>query len=188
LALSAAIGVGLLASHPTIFSNGSYRVDDIPSHGIADERGIYYQVTGLMRKRHEWSAPRIPLMEKYVAAIASGRRAIVTDFIGAQGYLAGRQIHIIDTLALPDPLLSRLPSTRPWRIGHFARRLPDGYFQSVQENRNQVVDPDLAAYYDAVRILTRAPLWSSARIVTIVRMNAGAYDARLRAYLNRSEP
>jgi arabinofuranosyltransferase len=126
-------------------------------------------------------------MEKYVAAIAAGRRAIVADFIGAQGYLVGRQLQIIDPLALPDPLLSRLPCERPWRIGHFARRLPDGYFQSVQEDRNRIVDPDLAAYYDGVRMVTRAPLWSWDRIVTIVRMNFGAYDGRLRAYITRAE-
>jgi arabinofuranosyltransferase len=188
MGLSATVVIGFLAPHPTLFSDGGYRVEEIPPHGIADERGVYYQVTGLLRKRHAWSSPRIALMEKYVAAIEAGRHAIATDFIGAQGYLVGRQLHIIDTLVLPDPLLSRLPCERPWRIGHFARRLPEGYFQSVQEDRNRIVDPDLAAYYDGVRTITRAPLWSWERIVTIVRMNGGAYDGRLRAYISRMGP
>jgi hypothetical protein len=36
--------------------------------------------------------------------------------------------------------------------------------------------------------VTRAPLWSWDRIVTIVRMNRGAYDGRLRAYISRMGP
>ena len=153
---------------------------------MGDVGYVYYQLTGLLRKRHEWSAPRIALMEKYVSAVAAGRRAITTDFVGMQGYLVGRQLHIIDTLALADPLLSRLPCQRPWRIGHFARRLPDGYFESVQEDRNRIVDPDLSAYYDGVRIVTRGPLWSWERLATVARMNLGAYDGRLHAYINRA--
>jgi arabinofuranosyltransferase len=182
-AIAAITVLGLLPSRPTVLSDGYYSASEISPTGIADERGVYYAVTGLLRKRHEWQPPRVPLQERYAAASARGRHAIVADFIGLQGYLAGPRLHIIDRLALPDPLLSRLPCDSGWRIGHFARTLPDGYFDSVNTGTNAITDPNLAQYYDRILLITRGDIWSRSRWSAIVRMNVGAYDAWLRAYV-----
>ena len=183
---AAVLAGGLLAPSPPILSDGYYSVPDVPPHGIADERGVYYQTTGLLRRRREWQPPKVELYERYRFAVERGRRAITSDHIGMQGYLAGRSIHIIDLLALADPLLARLPAERPWRVGHYPRTLPAGYFDSVNEDRNRIVDPDLAKYYDQLRLLTREPIWSIRRFEAIVAMNVGRFEPLIAAYVSRS--
>ena len=182
-ALAALVLLGILPGRPTVLSDGYYAATEIPVTGIADERGVYYGVTGMLRKRHEWPPPHVALLERYVAAIDRGRRAVVTDFIGMQGFLAGPRLHFIDRLGLPDPLLSRLPCEPGWRIGHFERSLPEGYFDSVERGTNAIADRALANYYERVLLITRGPIWSRARWSAIVRMNMGDYDGWLRAYV-----
>jgi arabinofuranosyltransferase len=182
-ALAALAALGTLPGSPTILSDGYYSAQAIPASGIANERGIYFRETGLLRKRHEWQTPRIPLQERYVAAIERGRHAIVTDFIGLQGFMVGPRLHIVDRLALTDPLLSRLPCEPGWRIGHFERALPDGYFESVERQTNAIVDPNLARYYERIVEITRGPIWSGSRWAAILRMNIGGYDGWVRAYV-----
>jgi len=184
-AIAAVAALGLTAPRPTIHSDGRYHHPHIPDHGIADERGVYYRTTGLLRIGRAWTPPDVGLDAKYTFAIERGRRAITSDFIGLQGYLAGRSIHIIDLLALADPLLARLPAERPWRVGHYPRALPDGYFQSVNTGGNEIRDADLARYYDAIRVLTRDPLLSTTRLMAILRMNTGGLDAARDAYVAR---
>ena len=185
-AVAALAIVGWVAREGTVLSDGYYSAQEIPVSGIADERGFYYQTTGLLRKRHEWQPPPEPLQARYEAAIAQGRRAIVADFIGRQGFLARRRIHIVDRLALTDPLLSRLPSDADWRIGHFPRTLPEGYFDSLETGTNRIADPDLARYYEKMTLITRGPLWSRPRVAAIAGMNAGRYDEWLRAFIRRT--
>jgi arabinofuranosyltransferase len=182
-AVAASLALGILPPRPTIFSNGYYTAPEIPPSGIADERGFYYPLTGLLRKRHEWQPPPLVLQERYAAALERGRHAAVTEFIGVQGYLAGPRLHLIDRLGLPDPLLSRLPCEQGWRIGHFERALPEGYVDSVERQTNAITNPNLARYYDKVVTLTRGPLWSRTRWAAIVGMNLGRYDGWLRAYV-----
>jgi arabinofuranosyltransferase len=87
------------------------------------------------------------------------------------GYVLGRGRHFIDRLGLGDPLLARLPSGRFWRIGHYERTLPEGYFESVLTNSNRIADPELAAYYDTIREVTRGPLFTARRWKAIVALN-----------------
>jgi arabinofuranosyltransferase len=63
---------------------------------------------------------------------------------------------------------------------------PPGYFDSVNENRNRIADPDLARYYDQIRLLTREPIWSARRFRAIVTMNTGGFDRLLEAYVARA--
>jgi arabinofuranosyltransferase len=88
------------------------------------------------------------------------------------GYVLGRGYHIIDPLALGDPLLARLPARPRWRIGHYERTLPDGYFESVLTDSNRIEDPAIAAYYDTIREVTRGPLFTKRRWKAIVALNA----------------
>jgi arabinofuranosyltransferase len=87
----------------------------------------------------------------------------VYQTVGMAGYYVGPDRHIIDTLALCDPLLARLPAIPPWRIGHYQRAIPEGYFESVDTDTNLVRDPEIAALYDRIRLATRAPLWTRER-------------------------
>ncbi len=111
--------------------------------------------------------------------------------IGYFGFAAGPAIYIIDNLGLADPLLSRLPAVQPenvngWRPGHFYRNIPDGYIQSLENGRNLIRDADLRQYYDAVRIITRGPLFRTGRLKTIWNMNTGKYDNLIQRYTERA--
>jgi arabinofuranosyltransferase len=85
-------------------------------------------------------------------------------WIGWLGYTSGPQVHVVDPW-LGDPLLMRLPVAEPdqWRIGHFVRRIPAGYLESLASGENRIPHPGLARAWDAVRSATRDPIWSAAR-------------------------
>ena len=122
------------------------------------------------------------------------RPTIVRAAVGVLGYYLGPEIHIVDYVALGDPFLARIPAVRrdpllplsvprlsglSYRVGHYARRLPLGYYETLTRGVNTIHDPDLAAWYDHLATITRAPLWDRERLMTIARMNLGRYDRLL---------
>lgn len=104
--------------------------------------------------------------------------------IGFFGVFAGPLVHIVDPLALSDPLLAQIPVYNPerfhpqtdWRIGHIRRVVPVGYKETLETGENVIEDPGIAAYYDVVKILTRDPIFSEGRLQTIWKANTGGYD------------
>jgi arabinofuranosyltransferase len=126
---------------------------------------------------------------------ASPQRVHVGGFlkgeaIGYFGYAAGPEKFVIDRVGLTDPLLSRLPAVQParieeWKSGHFLRRIPEGYFQSVAIDRNLLKDPSLREYYETIRLVTRGALFDLRRLREIWRLNTGAYAPLVDAYLER---
>jgi arabinofuranosyltransferase len=107
------------------------------------------------------------------------------DAVGFSGYFAGPGTHIIDIYALGDPLLARLPAMPTFRVGHFERRIPDGYDETVARGVNKISDPDLAAYYDRLHLIVAGPIFSRARLWTTAGMLLGRYDQDLRRYADR---
>jgi arabinofuranosyltransferase len=103
---------------------------------------------------------------------------VVAQAIGLLGYFAGPNVHIVDQLALADPLLARLPSDSPViaMVGHIPRRIPDGYLETIRTSRNQFADRELAEYYDRLHLITSGPLWDRRRLATIVPFLMGRYD------------
>ena len=92
--------------------------------------------------------------------------------LGLYGYYAGPGVHILDVVALTDPLLARLPArSGRWRIGHFERAIPPGYARSLDEGQNRITDPALADYYEDLRRVARGPLFSVPRWRAIGRLN-----------------
>jgi arabinofuranosyltransferase len=153
--------------------------------GINDERAYYYPISGLMNYR---VGKGIPFsgegwVEHGYALRESGKSVVDEKNVGFIGYFAGPDVHIVDLYALCDPLLARLPASSPdkWRIGHFEREVPNGYLPTLRTGINQIKDPDLAAYYDQLALITRGPLFSRARLVAIWRMNTGQFDHLLPA-------
>jgi arabinofuranosyltransferase len=141
------------------------------AHGIADERVHYYPTTGLLARRPE---PRKSYLPHFgIRLREQGRRVVVENCIGQVGYHAGPTVHILDNYALADPLLARLPvpGGRILRIGHFRRDVPAGYEETLLSGRNQIRDRRLAAFYDELCLLTRAPLLASGRLRAILRLN-----------------
>jgi arabinofuranosyltransferase len=127
-----------------------------------------------LARQHRNAPLRSPTPERGETPSVKPRGAI-----GIGGYLDGPRVHTIDFLGLADPLLARLPShdRHWWRIGHFERKLPEGYWATLETGRNEIADPKLAVYYDYLSIVTRGEVLSIERIKTIARFNLGAYDS-----------
>jgi arabinofuranosyltransferase len=175
-AVTAVAALGLSAPAPIVFSGPGYsspRAETIFSPtGITDERGFYFQRTGLLTADGLHAGPRVDRLMPWIAGMrARHPRAFVHYTIGMIGYYTGPDRHIIDRFALGDPLLARLPATRPWRIGHYARALPEGYVESVENATNAVADPDVRALYGLIREVTRGPIWSRRRWRAIWTLN-----------------
>lgn len=143
----------------------------IDAHGIADERMVYARDTSLLRAMRRGAAPELAWVAAGRQAAAAGVTAMSRDSVGMFGYGAGPSVQLVDTLALCDPLLARLPADRPWRIGHFHRPIPSGYIQMLRGRQARLDDPALDAYYAALRRVTRDPLWSRARWKAILVLN-----------------
>lgn len=106
-------------------------------------------------------------------------------YVGMMGYYAGANGIIIDELGLADPLLARLPARtdRPFYVGHYRRQLPKGYVDAIKNGTLEKMDPNLARYYEKLRLITRGDVWDKERLMTIVRFNFGQYDEYKRAFL-----
>ncbi len=192
--VAAVIGVlGVVMPKSPVRSAADYEDRHFWSYnGIADERGMFYRYSGLLRySRESGEIPTDPHMEagrqaRYEAE-ASGRPMVLVHpdgTVGFYGYAAGPLVHIVDPFALADPLLARMIShghvVRQWRIGHFARSVPPGYLETLRTGRNQLENPDLARFYDKLVLVTRGPLWSAERFGTILAINLGRYNKWLK--------
>jgi len=110
----------------------------------------------------------------------------VQRFIGMIPYYVGAKGTYIDELGLADPLLARLPADtgRTFYVGHYRRLIPKGYIDAVRSNGElSRMNPDLAVYYEKLRIITREELWNKERLMTIIRFNLGQYDEYKQRYL-----
>lgn len=148
--------------------------------GIVDERGIYFQTWSLMKAdRLSFAEPEWPRWD----GRAQPEHVLDTcGLMGADGLSWGPRTYMLDECALADPLMARLPAVwkEEWRPGHYRRMVPDGYRESVQQDRNLLRDPGLAEYYTALRTVVRGQsLWSRDRLRTIWRMNLGQLDSRI---------
>ncbi len=160
LSAAALLGASALSPWSPLRSGPDY-VRAPPSDGVVDERGYYWKGTGWLAE----GARDRPTHDFYVDGIAArGQPIAIKSVIGLYGFAAGPDHHVVDRLGLADPLLARLPLEPglDWRIGHFRRAIPDGHVESVRAE-NTIVDPEIAALYDRVRLVTRGPLWSGER-------------------------
>ena len=109
---------------------------------------------------------------------SSNKKLSKSVAIGMFGYMAGPEKRIIDLYALSDPLLARLPIPNPrkWRIGHFRRKIPNGYETSIESLENHIEEPALKDYYQKLTFITRGPLLSWDRLRTALAFNLGRYE------------
>jgi arabinofuranosyltransferase len=143
-----------------------------PASGIVDERTYYFHRTALVSPRGLRHRPDPMQTDVEIAALrVQHPTTVVWPTVGMVGFSIGPGYHIIDKLALADPLLARLPAYRRWRVGHYERPVPDGYLASVIDDANRVRDPRVHALYDVIREVTRGPLFSARRWRAIVTLN-----------------
>lgn len=186
--------IGFIAPRPIVLSNRDYGDtlhNPIDGMWVVDERNFYYGQTGLLT----YQSGKYPIKSSFYTQGLTYRdsKESVVEFptIGFAGYAAGPGIHILDHYALADPLLARLPiiksdlSPSGWRIGHFVREIPCGYVDSLKTNANKICDPDLAAYYEKIRLITRGDILDPSRIRAIIGMQLGRYNHFLNAYVQK---
>lgn len=159
-------------------------------NGIADERGFYFNGSSfsqyLKTRKTDEIFPSHSFSEEGVTLSRTDERVIEKTYIGYMGYQIGLDRFIIDPLALSDPLLARLRSQQKWRIGHFERDLPEGYFETIETGVNVIKDPSLKEFYDKLSIITRGErLLSLERLKTILKFNLGHYDHLVEDYETR---
>jgi arabinofuranosyltransferase len=108
----------------------------------------------------------------------------VAEALGKPGYKKGPNVFVIDSYALSDPLLARLPASK-WEIGHFEREIPDGYLETLRTGENQITDPDLVLYYEKLQVVVAGPLNDWNRLTEIWKFNTGQYNYLLERYNQR---
>lgn len=150
--------------------------------GISDER-LYYMETkrlGLV----QWYRVRYP-KTPFPSSTWQGRgwrfqpeRYLVMFSItaGVVGYEAGPNVHIVDAVGIVDPLLARLPAVdkETWRPGHIFRVVPKGYLKALETGDiEDITDPEIRAYYRALSLVVRGPLFSVERWRAIWALNTG---------------
>ena len=163
--------------YPNFIAGERYKNSKFIS-GIADERGYYFQATGLIkiinsksRQRSRRFVPKInkwnkPDKEKYPALTWMG-----CGGLGLKGLTKGPGAHMIDLCALTDPLLARLPMpNKSWRIGHFRRQLPTGYEQYIKNKISNIAEPLAVALNKDIDIAIRGNLWSWKRVPAILNL------------------
>jgi len=156
-------------------------------HGISDERAVYFQDNSLLKALEADILPQNDWADDGRLLREEGRTVIYECGNGFRGFCAGPQPVIVDCHALTDPLLARMPVIvkKYWRIGHFRRMPPDGYFETLKTGLNKIEDRDLRQYYDKLNILTRGKIFNISRLKEIIKFNFGRYDYLMERYLNR---
>ena len=155
-------------------------------HGVADERLYYYSATGLMSSHRNGEYPNHLWVEQGLQHKALGRKLSKGPVSGMFAFFAGPQLHIVDTYGLGDALLARLPARDQgsFRVGHFIRMVPAGYWQFAVDYGNQIEDPALSQYYEKLSLVIHGDLLDTERLLEIWRLNTGHYDYLLHAYKN----
>ncbi|MEE9443602.1 MAG: hypothetical protein V3V99_13135 [candidate division Zixibacteria bacterium] len=183
------IVLGLTINGPPLLSGRDFGSDPGAwgfGYEIEDSRLLVFQSNGLCNNlgwqkepSHYWVENGRRYRELKIPIAKEGG-------IGFVGYYGGRGTHIIDFLALADPLLARLPALKKnsWRPGHFRRAIPEGYPETVEQNKNLIKDPWLAAYYDTLSLIIKEPLFSPGRLSAICKLNLGGFDY----LLEKAEP
>jgi arabinofuranosyltransferase len=167
----------------------------------SDERAFYYPETGLLRVMSNetpdpsWT-PAIKLnLNKIIPMDRMDSQSLKTTaqlqpvsanstmldikwVIGRLGFAAGPSVHIVDVLALADPLLARLNTAEKvdFAIGHFKRRIPLGYLKTLRTGKNYIENKNLSLFYEKLTIITRGRIFDIRRFFEIMKMNLGFYN------------
>lgn len=157
----------------------------VPGNGIADERRFYYSNNGLFPVLKKWAIkgyePIHPWGQRGVRLKAEAERigmpiVAIEGNAGMPGYYAGPAVHNVDSLALTDAFLARLPAIPGARVGHYQRMLPLGYAETVLNAVPTTEVEALRPLLNDVTLVTRAPLFAEGRWGAIWRLLSGHYS------------
>lgn len=146
---------------------------DFPVTRIVNERAWFQEflLLHLNIRPVQWQA--YGLYGDGKTARAQQRRVVLYNNVGMYAWGAGPDIHVVDEMALTDPLLARIPFAYrdDWRTGHLPRVVPDGYLESLEKGRNLIRDPCIAEYFARLDAVVRGPLFTAERWAAILTLN-----------------
>jgi arabinofuranosyltransferase len=183
LGVAVLFGISAIGTTPTWLSGSEFGDKTLPESGVTNERAFYYGELGLLSPER-----KIPVYDSTAKllfpSVEHDHILLVYTMIGVKGYEAGPRVHFVD-LWLCDPLLARLPvfDLEDWRIGHFPRRIPHGYLESLVSGKDEMHHEGLGRYYANLRAMTRAPLFSSEWLRGIWRYWRGTDADGLRRFV-----
>jgi arabinofuranosyltransferase len=178
-AAAAILLLGLGANPPTTSSAANAMKNEdsysqLTPRGITNERYFYFPQSGLT-----WGT-RADLLRRLKRADHPDDvpKVIAYPWIGGPGRTWGANAYILDSVAIGDPLLARLPARLDleWKVGHWKRLIPDGMVESVLTGEDRFADRQLAEYAAHLRLITSGPAFSAGRFRSIWRMNTGGLD------------
>jgi hypothetical protein len=177
-----------VGNFPTFSRSYQAEEPDNDGNGIGDYARGNLLVGGLLTRAYFAPGPQHGWIDEGKNLRKHPEQIPVWGGVGWAGYYAGPNAQIVDKFALTDPLLARLPIPdaryrSDYRIGHYERKIPEGYVESLSTGTNVLQHPSLFAYYDKLRLVTRGPLFSPARWLAIAKLNLGLYDHYLEDYL-----
>jgi arabinofuranosyltransferase len=180
---------------------GSKRENLSDEMGIANERAFYFPMTGMFNGLPFFEKPKAQFIDTGKNSRDTDNPILVGGAVGFVGFYTGPNTYFVDYHGLGDPLLSHVPMVdedplysifcqktlnkecrTKWRIGHFLRRIPDGYLVSVLSGENRLKDPALKAFYEKVRMITRGDIFDLDRFAEVINMNLGRYESLLKEY------
>jgi len=176
--------LGLALPLPPCLRPGPPEFGKRHEHGIVDERSFYFRYYGLVPVLSDPSTldrhSNALLAHKLIGEleeIEARPHVLPWNRVGQFGYLVGPDVHIVDTYALADPLLARIPARRNhnWRVGHFRRSVPEGYVETLESGEDEFEDEQLGQYFEKLRLITSGDLVSWARFKEIFRFNLGLH-------------
>lgn len=149
------------------------KAKNVSMHGITDNRRFSNWVGRFVST----TTPSHPLPET-----SPGAARLPVEWVICAGHTpfqSGPGVHYVDILGLTDPLLARLPAREGSEtlVAHNRRTIPEGYFETLCAGENQFTDEKIGVFYEHLRVITQAPLFSWVRWKTIVRMNMGRYNS-----------
>jgi arabinofuranosyltransferase len=158
--------VGLSSPRSPIRQGVHFENKELDEFAIADERGFWYQTTGLWPRLR--SGRPLPTIQESV-----GPSVLELGAVGLDAFMAGPHVHVVDRFALTDPFLARLPCdcANAFRTGHLERKIPPGYLESLSSGTNLLHDPQQRILLDEVWLLSRAPVWSRERWLYLLHLS-----------------
>jgi arabinofuranosyltransferase len=164
-----------LAAHPNTLEINTRMIE--PSNqgrtwrGITDERTLLWDGNSLLKSGRVQEIPS----PHWWARRRLGSKVEAHAALGYRGLVHGPDVHWIDTTALSDPLLARMPALyrADWMSGHFFRKVPEGYVETLESGVNVIEDPALREVYDRIDLVVRGDLFSLERLEAIVWLNIG---------------
>jgi arabinofuranosyltransferase len=174
--MAAVVALGMYSPRPPIQTSDQYVGLGSSAQGVDDERGYRHNDTSLLKLNREvgvkdlggWVADGVRANQEHTPVS-------VYRNIGYYGFFAGPGVHVIDPYGIGDPLMARMPfptEKQPWSAGHFMRKVPEGYPDAAID-RGEIADPDLAAYWAKLKLVTRGRIFDGARLEQVLRFNLG---------------